>query len=65
MAESLTTKVRRKGKEYTVYTYCIDCKWFVSKSLQCRAFPGVNVDKPTTDTDRAYKYSVCGGKESK
>jgi len=60
LTENITTVVRRKGKEYTVFSYCLTCGFFVSKNLQCRAYPQVNKNKPTLDTDRAYKYNSCG-----
>lgn len=65
MTQSLTTIVRRKGVQHTVFSYCLACKFFVSKNLQCRAYPQVNKNKPTADTDRAYKYNSCGDREEK
>lgn len=64
MRSSETTVVRRNGKEYTVFAYCIACKLFESKSLLCRAFTPA-VKKPTIDTDRAYKYDLCGDWKTK
>lgn len=64
-ADTFTTIVRRKGKEYTVYTECLQCKFFVAKVRGCRAFPQANKNKPTADTDRAYKYTHCGDWQSK
>ncbi len=63
--KKLTRTVRRKGMKHIVFSYCITCKFFVSKELQCRAYPEVYKDKPTTDTDRAYKYNFCGDRVEK
>lgn len=61
--KKLTATVRRKGVQHTVFLYCLTCKFFENKNLWCRAYPQVNKNKPTMDTDRAYKYNFCGDRE--